>query len=347
MRLRIRALDSKFRIGFVTGLVGTGCYYYASSKNKKAVDNINGDSEEFVGQVGQTHAKKPLLFQWSSIPKFIEKRYDPKWAEEHSNGWLWNAGNTLVVGGVGTVAKIFLKYFEHTRVYNLDKLLEVVEQEDRERALITVSNHESVWDDPILWGVLPIETLFSPHKMRWVLGAADICFTTLFRSMFFSLGQAIPTIRGSGIYQPGVDFAIYKSNQNGWIHIFPEARVNQTTSMIRFKWGIGRIIMESDRCPIVVPVWHNGMAQVRPLHGPPVQFFKPITLAFGDPIDFQDTLDAWRAGKISETEARIKITSTIFDALAELKEKTQRMKRDLESGTVSDNEGDLKNTVKP
>lgn len=78
------------------------------------------------------------------------------------------------------------------------------------------------------------------------------------RSVFFALGQAIPTIRGSGIYQPAVDFAIRKANQGGWIHIFPEARVNQTDAMIRFKWGVGRIIMESETCPLVIPVWHAG-----------------------------------------------------------------------------------------
>ncbi|KAI7860353.1 acyltransferase-domain-containing protein [Circinella umbellata] len=261
MTSRFRILGrKKFRFGLITtGLVGTTTsyyYYYSKKHHNNNTENSNGDSEELVGQVSQTLAKKPLLFQWSSIPKFIEKRYDPNWKGE--NGWLWNVGNTVVVGGVGMVAKVFLKYLENTRVYNLDKLMEIVEQEDRNRALITVSNHESVWDDPILWGALPLETLLTPHKMRWVLGAADICFTTLFRSLFFALGQTIPTIRGSGIYQPGVDYAIHKSNQNGWIHIFPEARVNQTTSMIRFKWGVGRIIMESDRCPIVIPVWHNG-----------------------------------------------------------------------------------------
>ncbi|CDH56966.1 tafazzin homolog [Lichtheimia corymbifera JMRC:FSU:9682] len=212
--------------------------------------------ESMVGdQVAHSHTKHPLIFQWSSLPKFIEKRYDPQWQGE--NGWLWRAGSTLVVGGVGMVSKVVLKYLEYTRVYNLDKFMAIVDQEHRDRALITVSNHESVWDDPVLWGVLPVETLFTIDKMRWVLGAADICFTTLPRSIFFSLGQAIPTIRGSGIYQPAVDYAIHKANQNGWIHIFPEARVNQSDAMIRFKWGVGRIVMESERCPIVIPVWHN------------------------------------------------------------------------------------------
>jgi monolysocardiolipin acyltransferase len=42
-----------------------------------------------------------------------------------------------------------------------------------------VSNHLSVWDDPVLWGVLPMKTLLDIDRMRWVLGAADICYTTL------------------------------------------------------------------------------------------------------------------------------------------------------------------------
>ena len=139
MTSRFRILGrKKFRFGLITtGLVGTtaGYYYYSKKHYKSNNENTNGDSEELVGQVGQTHAKKPLLFQWSSIPKFIEKRYDPNWTGE--DGWLWNIGNTIVVGGVGTVAKVFLKYLQNTRVYNLDKLMEIVEQEDRNRALIT------------------------------------------------------------------------------------------------------------------------------------------------------------------------------------------------------------------
>ncbi|KAI9317967.1 acyltransferase-domain-containing protein [Dichotomocladium elegans] len=210
-----------------------------------------------VGEVSHAPIRKPLLFQWSSLPRFIERRFDPN-AELLENDFLWHVGSTIVIGAVGMVAKILLKYMETTRVYNLDGFTAMVNETDRERGLITVSNHESVWDDPIIWGVLPSSTLFDIHKMRWVLGAADICYTTLFRSIFFSLGQAIPTIRGMGIYQPAVDFAIRKANDGDWIHIFPEARVNQTDSMIRFKWGVGRIVMESKKCPIVVPVWHNG-----------------------------------------------------------------------------------------
>ncbi|ORY99443.1 acyltransferase-domain-containing protein [Syncephalastrum racemosum] len=329
MRGRSRFLSTK-RLGIAaTALGGAGTVWYYNrrrlqERSSQLVVHHETDNVEdsLVGdELAQTHAHKPILFQWSSIPKFIEKRYDAAWA---GNGALWNVGSTAVIGGVGLVSKLFLKYGSDTRVYNLDKFMDTIEQRDG-RGMITVSNHESVLDDPVLWGVLPLETLFSIHKMRWVLGAADICFTSLPRSVFFALGQAIPTIRGSGIYQPAVDFAIRKANQGGWIHIFPEARVNQTAAMIRFKWGVGRIIMESDTCPLVIPVWHTGMSEVRPLVGPPIRFGKRVTLAFGDPIDFQDTLAEWRAGRLTETEARIKITSTVFTALAALKVKTEEM----------------------
>ena len=131
MTFRLRVLGSKFKIGLITtGLAGTGYYYYLS----KHADQQTGDSEDFVGQVGQTHAKKPILFKWSSLPNFIEKRFNPNW--DSSNDRLWNLGSTIVVGTVGSVAKVFLKYLQYTRVYNLDRFIELV-HDNRERGLIT------------------------------------------------------------------------------------------------------------------------------------------------------------------------------------------------------------------
>ncbi|CAO3595112.1 unnamed protein product [Absidia cylindrospora] len=143
-----------------------------------------------------------------------------------------------------------------------------------------------------------------------------------FKATFFSMGKAIPTIRGGGIYQPAVDFAIDRLNHGGWIHVFPEGKVNQTEEMLRFKWGIGRLIMESDVCPIVIPMWHQGMDQVRPLRGPFVQLFKPVMVVFGEPLDCQPILDAWNKGDLTEEETRIRLTAKMVDAINQLKEKT-------------------------
>ncbi|KAI9248625.1 Phospholipid/glycerol acyltransferase, partial [Sporodiniella umbellata] len=156
----------------------------------------------------------------------------------------------------------------------LNSFLHLLQDTQRIRGVITVSNHKSTLDDPFLWGVLPIRTLFTPTQMRWVMGAADICYTSGLKSYFFAFGQTIPTIRGGGIYQPGVDYAIHILNQGAWVHMYPEAKVNQTDKMIRFKWGVGRLVMEAEKEPIVIPIWHQGMELAKPLYDPIIHLNK-------------------------------------------------------------------------
>ncbi|CAO0792581.1 unnamed protein product [Mucor circinelloides] len=258
----------------------------------------------------------PPPFVWESIPKPILKRFTLPHPEQ--DGFIWNICSTAVIGTAGLLAKGFMN-LSQTKVYGLDKFQSIIDDPNRERGIITVSNHESVLDDPFLWGVLPLKTLFSIHKMRWVLGAADICYTSIFKSYFFVFGQTIPTIRGAGIYQPGVDFAIDKVNKGGWIHIYPEAKVIQENKMIRFKWGVGRILMDMDHEPLVVPIWHKGMHLAKPLYGTKlVHLNKPITLVFGDPVEYSDILAEWREGKLSKEQTRIKLTERLYKAIEDL-----------------------------
>lgn len=54
-----------------------------------------------------------------------------------------------------------------------------------------------------------------------------------------------------------------------WIHVFPEAFVLQlqppfNNSMRYFKWGITRIILESTRQPIIVPMFGHGFEKIMP-----------------------------------------------------------------------------------
>jgi monolysocardiolipin acyltransferase len=132
-------------------------------------------------------------------------------------------------------------------------------------------------------------------------------------------GQTIPTIRGAGIYQPGVDFAIDKLNKHGWVHIYPEAKVTQDNKMIRFKWGVGRILMDMEHEPLVIPIWHKGMHLAKPLYGTKlIHFGKPITLVFGDPVDYADILQDWKKGRLTKEETRIKITERLHEAIEKL-----------------------------
>lgn len=93
--------------------------------------------------------------------------------------------------------------------------------------LTSVANHNSVVDDPMMWSILPTTTYFpfarpsyTCANNRWTLGASDIMFTSPLMSKFFGLGQVIETVRGGGIYQKGVDDAIRKVEEGGWVSGF-------------------------------------------------------------------------------------------------------------------------------
>lgn len=142
---------------------------------------------------------------------------------------------------------------------------------------------------------------------------------TRFKSYFFAFGQTIPTIRGGTIYQPGMDFAIQKvTKESGWIHIYPEAKVNQDSEkMIRFKWGVARIIMESDN-PYVIPIWHKGMEDAKPLYDKTRLFNNDITIIFGQHVDCSDIVQEWKQNKLTDEETRIQITDRIYKAIEAL-----------------------------
>ena len=116
-------------------------------------------------------------------------------------------------------------------------------------------------------------------------------------SLFFSLGQTLPInrhppFRPRGISQPSMNHSVKLLNDpyNSWIHIFPEARVYQAPDlpMRFFKMGISKLILEPEKPPIVIPMFHSGMETVMREYKVPPQFFpstgKDIHVRFGEPI---------------------------------------------------------------
>ncbi|KAK5649080.1 hypothetical protein RI129_003972 [Pyrocoelia pectoralis] len=239
---------------------------------------------------------------------------------------LWNIAASITIACVGLFSKIIIQWFNKSKVYNRDNLLYALNERPKNVPLITISNHHSCFDDPGLWSTLDIKHFLQKSVMRWSLAANDICFTCTSHSYFFMLGKCIPVRRGDGVYQKAVDFCIEQLAKGQWVHIFPEGKVNLTKENMRFKWGIGRMILESAVTPIVIPIWHIGMDDVLP-NVPPymVRVGKNLTFNYGEPLDFSDLLKELKDRKATDMEARKEITDCIQKALFKLKEETEAL----------------------
>lgn len=127
--------------------------------------------------------------------------------------WLWRSGSYSVILGIHVVCRTALKVFNRTEVHGLPEFLKLLEARsnyiERKRGLITVSNHISVLDDPVIWGSLPLSwAVRNTHRShRWSFASHDLCFTNTALSHFFTLGQCLPTHRikhspYGGLFQP-------------------------------------------------------------------------------------------------------------------------------------------------
>ena len=96
----------------------------------------------------------------------------------------------------------------------------------------------------------------------------------------------------------------YLSRRHSWIHIFPEGRVHQhpAKTMRYFKWGISRLILESEPLPEIVPIFIDGNQEVMHESREFPRFIpragKNIRIAFGESLDgekiFGELRDQWK-----------------------------------------------------
>lgn len=170
------------------------------------------------------------------------------------------------------LVKASLQLCDSIQVEGLEHLFNAFAQG---KPVLTISNHISVLDDPCAWSVaMPLRYFLDSRTTRWTLGASDIVFKNAPLRLFFNRGQVIETFRSSadpikaGIYQPAIDLSIKKLDQGQWLHIFPEAKVHQNAQreLLRFRWGVSRILMEVKRKDVVIlPVWLEGFDDLMPL----------------------------------------------------------------------------------
>ena len=114
---------------------------------------------------------------------------------------LWQSTSYQTFLTVAALFRGLLYGLNRTETHGLPQFLELLKSRQdyntRTRGLLTVSNHISVIDDPLIWGVLPLSFhAFHGYKnSRWSLGSHDICFKGPIRSHFFTLGQTLPIHR--------------------------------------------------------------------------------------------------------------------------------------------------------
>lgn len=104
----------------------------------------------------------------------------------------------------------------------------------------------------------------------------------------------------------------YLTRRHAWVHIFPEGMIHQheDKTMRYFKWGVSRLILESDPLPDVVPMWIEGPQDAMNEERTFPRFLprpgKNISITFGDPLDgekvFGDLRARWKQIHAAEQE---------------------------------------------
>ncbi|XP_042517256.1 tafazzin [Macadamia integrifolia] len=235
----------------------------------------------------------------------------------------------LAVPVIGNVCHVFMHGFNHIQIYGAEKLHQALQQRPEGKPLITVSNHVASVDDPlVIASLLPPSLLLDAHSLRWTLCATDRCFKNPVTSAFFRCVKVLPVSRGDGVYQKGLDMALSKLNNGGWVHIFPEGSRSRDggKTMGSAKRGVGRLVMDADTMPVVVPFVHTGMQDIMPIGSSFPKIGKTVTVLIGDPIQFDDlllTVDDTQ--EVSRAELYDAITSRVGHRLNELKVQVDRL----------------------
>lgn len=100
------------------------------------------------------------------------------------------------------------------------------------------------------------------------------------------------------------------------MHVFPEGKVNMDKEELRLKWGVGRIVYESPKVPLILPLWHEGMDSLLPNVEPyMIKCNQKVTINVGEPLDLNNYIKGLKDQQVPETLARQLITDKLQEAL--------------------------------
>ncbi|KAJ0015265.1 hypothetical protein Pint_19774 [Pistacia integerrima] len=234
----------------------------------------------------------------------------------------------VAVPVLGNVCHVFMNGLNHVQVYGIEKLHDALLHRPKNKPLITVSNHVASVDDPfVIASLLPPSVLLDAQNLRWTLCATDRCFKNPVTTAFFQSVKVLPVSRGEGLYQKGMDMAISKLNGGGWVHIFPEGSRSRDggKTIGSSKRGVGRLVLDADNVPMVVPFVHTGMQEVMPIGATFPRIGKTVTVLIGDPIEFDDLLNEEQVENVSRGKLYDAVASRIGHRLLQLKLQVDRL----------------------
>lgn len=214
-------------------------------------------------------------------------------------------GRSATLGIVSIVSKFVMKVMNRSHVENRGDLMGAVLNREEGLGLITVSNHASTLDDPMLFcSIFPFTFFFTEHwhhRVRWSICAREICYSNPFFAQFFKSGKTLPIERGGGLYQPVMNVVARAVARGDWVHVFPEGKIhfNDGRSVGPLKWGVGKLCCDSfllsGKVPMVVPFHHVGMTSVLPKGHVVPRLGRQVTVKVGEQINLSDIIEDCRS----------------------------------------------------
>ena len=137
----------------------------------------------------------------------------------------------------------------------------------------------------------------TPHDLSTLSSTSSPSLSSLPPSDPFSASELTYTTNGLDSF-PAPSF--YPSRRHSWIHVFPEGKIHQHPDKIMryFKWGVARMILESEPCPDVLAMWIDGpqevMANERTFPRPFPRPGKDVSITFGERMDVEKVFGPFR-----------------------------------------------------
>jgi monolysocardiolipin acyltransferase len=248
------------------------------------------------------------------------------WRRQPKHPRLHRLMENVVTGLCATTAKVFMELLTSTHVDNQSVFTDWWLKRDPATPLITVSNHVSALDDPLI--LVPLMSplrLWQAEGVRWQLGAVDRCFHRPWLGAMLQYAKVLPIWRGQGMHQLGMQLAVERLNKGDWIHLFPEGtRSLDGVHMSACKPGIGKLVCDAAKTPVVLPIYHRGLEKVmgrgKALPSPG----KSVHIIVGRPLHFDAMLAEHRQLGTSQEQVYAAVAERVGVALRQLEAQYER-----------------------